>query len=172
MNMKLKTAFAATTVLAAAFLIGSTVIAADDTYERGFSHHGDFHGGPHGRHSPGKMLKKLDLTPEQQDAVHDVMEGSRPAMHEAYKAKRDNQRRLMDITPDDAAYSATVDEVAQANAELAARTTRLGAQTQASIWALLTDEQKARAVELRAEMEQRMLKHRAERKARRAADVE
>lgn len=173
--MKLKTAFAATTALAAVFLIGSVVVAGDDTNQRGSSHHGEFKRGPGGHHGSdmmvgGRLLEKLDLTPEQRDAVDDVMQTAKPAMHEAHQARRDNQKRLMAITPDDAAFAATVDEVAQANAELAARSTRLAAQTAANVWALLTDAQKAQALELRADMQQRKAERRAERGSRREAD--
>ncbi|MEL7450283.1 MAG: Spy/CpxP family protein refolding chaperone [Pseudomonadota bacterium] len=171
--MKLKTAFISATIVASAFLIGSVVVAHEsgskDGFLSGHSGHGEFRGGGHGGPAMlmGKrVLRQLDLSPEQEDAAMDIFENAKPQMHELHTAKRDSMQRLMAITPDDPSYAAVVDEVAQANAEAAARATRLATQVQAEVYALLTDAQKAQAAEFKAEMLERMEEHRSRRAER------
>ena len=166
--MKMKTAFITATAVAGAFLIGSAVVAHESGGKNGFfSGHGQFNSDGHGGHGGPAMLmgkrllRQLDLSPEQEDAAMGIIENAKPQMHELHTARRDSMQRLMAITPDDPSYAAVVDEVAQANAEAAARATRLATQVQAEVYALLTDDQKAKAAELKAEMLERMAEHRA-----------
>ncbi|MEM9056610.1 MAG: Spy/CpxP family protein refolding chaperone [Pseudomonadota bacterium] len=177
--MKFKPAFFATAALGAVFLVGSIVVADEptgaatvpyaDSDGQAEGKRARHHGRRHGSDMPfsKRMFKQLDLSPEQQDAVSDVMQAARTQMRELHEGKRDGQQRLMTISPDDPNYAAVVEEIAQDNAELAASTTRFAAQVQADVWALLTDAQKAKAQTLKAEMQARAAERRSEWRERR-----
>lgn len=170
--MKLSTVMSVTTALAATFLVASVVGAGEDYSGDGFSHHRDFMGGHRGEHGPamfltGKVMRELDMTPEQRDAVKNVMREASPRLHDVHEARRDVHEQLMNASPDSASYAQVVEKAAQEAAENAARATRLAGQLKSDIWALLTDEQKARAIELREERQQRMAERQADREARR-----
>ncbi len=152
------------TVIATAFVVGSLItppLFADDD-RRGpafFGHHGSGFDGHHGPGHAGmhiqRLLKRLDLTVEQRDQVESIFAQNKPQMREIAETMRGNRDRLATVSPDDAEYSNVVAEVSQSNGALAEQVTLLAASVQSQVWAVLTDEQKAKAEELRQEMRER-----------------
>ena len=141
----------------------TTPLLAGNHYDRGpqsQGHHGFGFDGPHGFAHHGahlqRMLRRLDLTVEQREQVRGIMEQSRPQLQSIGESLRSNRDRLTAVTPDDADYAGVVAEVSQSNASLAERQTLLAARVRSDVWAVLTDDQKARAAELRLEMRDRM----------------
>lgn len=105
-----------------------------------------------GMGGPGmRVIKQLDLSVEQKDAIKGVMEQYRPRMRELRESRREQRQVLMALTPDDPGYAGAVAEASeQASADARELVTLMG-EVQAAVYALLTDEQKARAAELREE---------------------
>ncbi len=153
------------TAIATAFVVASLVtppLFAEDGNGRGpmvFGHHGGGFDGHHGPGHPGmhiqRLLKRLDLTVEQRDQVESIFMQNKPQMREIAETMRTNRDRLSLVSPDDADYSNVVAEVSQSNGALAEQTTLLAARVQSEVWAVLTDEQKTKAAELRQEMRDR-----------------
>lgn len=160
MKLKWKIITGAAAAFIAFSLITPPLFARDDNMAGPRAH--DHHGlkGHHGFGHPGahmkRLLKHLDLSVEQRDQVHSFMEQSKPQMREIGEQMRANQDRLSAVSPDDADYSNVVAEVSQGNGALVERMTLLTASVQSQVWAVLTDEQKAKADELRKEMRGKM----------------
>lgn len=109
-----------------------------------------------GMGGPGmRVLKELDLSTEQKDAVKGVMEQYRPRMRELRQSRREQRQTLMALTPDDPGYAGAIAEASEQASADAREMVNLMGEVQAAVYALLTDEQKAKAAELRAEFSAR-----------------
>jgi protein CpxP len=95
---------------------------------------------------PGKALRALDLTSEQDDQVHELITSKRDekkALKEKRKMLKEKRAALADN------YSeALANDVATQAGELATQATLLRIQHQQNILAILTDEQKEKFKEL------------------------
>lgn len=114
---------------------------------------------PMARHFMHTMADRLQLSPEQRNAIRDLMERERPRMQALREEQFANRQRLMDTPTDAAAYDSVVQEVAEENGRLTAERIRRRGQLRAEIHGLLTPDQRARAREvrdgLRLQMQQR-----------------
>ncbi len=119
--------------------LGATVLAVNVAAQRG--------GGPGGM---GRVLRHLDLTDEQHEAIHSVMEQHRESgrsLREQLSAARRNLRdSVQSGTADETAIRALAAEVAPLAADAAVQRAALHAE----IRGLLTDTQRAQLDELQA----------------------
>lgn len=105
-----------------------------------------------GMGGPGmRVIKQLDLSPEQKDAVKAVMQQYRPRMQELRQSRNAQRQTLMALTPDDPGYAGAVAQAGEQASTDAREMVNLMGEVQAAVYALLTDEQKVKAAELRAE---------------------
>src|SRR5580698_3960197 len=77
--------------------------------------------GPHAwhhHHGAGRLLAKLNLTPEQQAAVKTIMANAGPQMKSIHQEMRANSLKLHQTQPTDANYAGVVAQVTQANGSL------------------------------------------------------
>jgi Spy/CpxP family protein refolding chaperone len=127
-------------------------------------------GGDPGMGEMHQMLQDLDLSPEQKETVHGIMENSRPrfeALHEEMRANRDI---LLDVNPGDANYQTVVNRVSQQSGDLASRLVLAMSDVRSQIYGVLTDEQKAKLPAIRAAMKARMDEHHAKMRERMQSD--
>ena len=115
-------------------------------------HHGVGRPGMHGR---GVMmaLRALDLTDEQKTKVKEIMEASKSTVQPIREQMKANHQKLADLKGsfDEAAVS----EIAKNRGDLTAQLIVARQRVKSEIFAILTDEQKAKAEQLREGMIQR-----------------
>ena len=123
-------------------------------------------GGDGGMGDMHYMLKELDLTPEQQQTIRGIFDNSHSkfeALHEEMRANRD---ALLDVSPGDANYQTTVNKVSQQSGDLASRLVLTMSDVRTQVYGVLTDEQRAKLPQVRAEMKARMDEHHAKMRER------
>ncbi len=101
------------------------------------------------------LFEALDLTPEQRAAAEGIMDSYQPRLKALRDAARDSRRTLMETSPDDAAYATVVAQASQAAANNASQLVLLGAELRRELHALLTPEQRDKALKLRAAARER-----------------
>ena len=133
------------------FVIAQTADSGEGTEKRwGKRGGGGMHRGMRGGMGGGGMMfRGLDLTDEQKaqmKAIHEANKGSMQPLMEAMKA---NRQRMQEATAngnfDEAAVTAIANEHAALSAQMMVARERIKAQT----FAILTDEQKVKAAEMR-----------------------
>lgn len=114
------------------------------------------HGGRHekmGGRGLGMFLKKLDLTEEQKTQVKQIIDGSREKVKPIFEAMKANREKLKDTTDGGMFDEAEVSALAAEQGNLAAQLIVEKERTKSQIFAILTDEQKAKAIKMRTEFE-------------------
>ena len=140
----------AITLLASVVGLGLAEAAAAEGPQRP-AMQGAMHGGRH--HMPLlRILKQLDLTPEQEQSVRSILESSAQRRDAFREKQRATLEALLKTMPDDPNYPALIAEQKQ----LAADAIQFGSEIHSQIYDLLTPEQKAKVPELLAEMKARM----------------
>ena len=124
------------------------------------SHHGHRGFEQQGMH---KLMRKLDLSDQQREQVRDIMKKSRPQFQTLRTQMRDNQRRLMDINPDDPNYAAVVAQVSQANGQVMTQMIQARSQLRADMYKVLSPEQKQKLQAMQQKWQERMQKQMHER---------
>lgn len=110
----------------------------------------------HGRHaSPMKMLRKLDLTEEQQDKVFELMHKQKPAMRDKMKEMRQARQAIHDAVMSEAYDAKQINQLADKQGKMVAEMIKMRTNNFNQIYSLLTPEQKIKAKELRGKFEQR-----------------
>jgi len=132
--------------------------------ERSFPGHGPR--GPMAGPGAEFMFEALDLTPEQRDTVDSINEAYRPKLRALRESGRDSRRALMNTAPDDANYSAVVDQASLDAGQNAAALVRLMAAMRSEVYAVLTPEQRVKALELRSKMRERFQQRQERRRSR------
>ncbi len=99
-----------------------------------------------------RMVRALELSPEQEQTIRGVMNEAKPRFKALRESVRENRKTLMASQPDDPNYAADVATASQAAAANAAELVTLASEVQVQVYSLLTDEQKAKAGELREKM--------------------
>jgi len=139
------------------------------------------HGAGHGKsmhgHSSGagpmamfdRMGEQLALTEPQKQELAALMQMYRPRIKELGERGQEDIRVLMDMAPDDPAYNKQADELSKQAGASAAEMVALMTELQANAYALLTTDQQATFLRLRAEQRQKMEQRKAEMEARREA---
>ena len=114
-----------------------------------------------------RMANSLDLTPQQQGKVTEIIATVRPEMRKLSQDVATESRRLRDLDPADAKYAAQSAESAKKIGELSGRLAQQSADLRAKVWQVLTPEQRAKAAAMREKMQQRMQEMRERMKDRR-----
>jgi protein CpxP len=116
----------------------------------------DYGGGPHAfkahhmMEGPGRMrgmLRGLDLTGEQRDAVFKVFYEQMPTMHDKMKALREGREALREATTSASFDPQKVRELADEQGKLMADLIVLRADTMHKVYGLLTPEQQKKLSE-------------------------
>jgi len=110
--------------------------------------------GMHGRQRPAlMMLRKLDLTADQQARVKQIFEDNKTVVQPIREQLKANRENLADMkgTFDEAQVS----QIAKSQGDLTAQLIVARQKVKSQIFAILTDEQKAKADQLRQDMKQR-----------------
>ncbi len=123
---------------------GST--AATTTEPAGQHGHGWHHHG-----GPWKIYSQLGLTPEQKASIKAIFTAAKPQIQTLHQQMQANHLKLQQAAPGSANYSATVAEVAQANATLASQRTTQSEELRTQIYAVLTPTQKTQLATLQAQ---------------------
>lgn len=110
--------------------------------------------GHHGR-GPGMMLRGLDLTDEQRAKVKEIMETSRTNVEPLMTQLRDGHKKIAELGTDGKFDQAAVEAAANEQAGVTAKLIVEKEKAKAQVFALLTDEQKAKAAEQRAKFGER-----------------
>ena len=157
---------------AAAALLGVSALGTYAVAEQGAAgpchgakHEWSRHHGHHGfaGHGMHRLLRKLDLSTQQRDQVRDILKKSRPQFRSLGMQMRDNQRRLMDVNPDDPNYASIVAQVSQANGQAVTQMIQLRSQMRADVYKVLTPEQKQKLQTMKKKWRERMQKRMHER---------
>jgi len=110
----------------------------------------------HGRHAgPMKMLRKLDLTEEQQDKVFELMHEQKPVMRDKMKEMRQARQAIHDAVMSEAYDAKQINQLADKQGEMIAEMIKMRTNNFNQIYSLLTPEQKIKAKEMRGKFEQR-----------------
>ena len=132
---------------AAVLALGAIFVIAQ---KAGGGHYGK--GGHRGMHM---MLRALDLTDAQQTQVKAILDESRESVKPVFESMKANREKMKEATKGGAFDEAAVTAIANEQAGLAAKLMVEKQRTRSKIYALLTDEQKAKAVELESKMHDR-----------------
>lgn len=122
---------------------------------------GHGHGpGMHGRRGPGMMLgrmarvlHRLDLSAEQREKVHAMLDAVKPQFQAHAEALRTSRQQLRDLSPakfDEAAVRAIADSQAKEMADMIV----LSQKVRAQVYAVLTPAQQSKLAEMRQKMQQ------------------
>src|SRR5262245_647829 len=113
--------------------------------------HGGF--GRHGMRGPGRgmgmVFRQLNLSDEQKSKVKEILAANKAAVKPIFEEMRANHAKLADLKGND---DAQVAAIAKSQGDLTAQMIVAGQKVKSEIFAILTDEQKAKAEQLRTEM--------------------
>lgn len=115
------------------------------------------HGG--GEHMMGMAMRWLDLTDDQKAKVKDITESARKNVEPLTQEMRDNHKNLATLGTDGNFDQAKVEALANEQAGIMSKLIVEREKTKAQIFALLTDEQKAKSVEMRQQFAEKMDGH-------------
>lgn len=113
-------------------------------------------GGHGGRHMAGMMLRGLDLTDEQKAKVKEIMDASRASVEPLVNQMKESRGKLQGLGADGKFDQAAVEALANDQGTTMAKLIVERERAKAQVFALLTDEQKAKAAELRQKHQERM----------------
>ena len=117
-----------------------------------------------------RMVRELDLTPEQRTKVRGLMQAARPKMDETRGQIRVLNQKLREADPNAKGYDTLVASTAKRVGELSAQRVQQRAQLQRQVWQVLTPGQRAKAEARRAEAKKRR-DEAADRMERRAREL-
>ncbi len=118
-------------------------------------HRGGRHFGMNGDRIHGRMFAELNLNDEQKAKVKQIMDASKEKASPLRESMKASRQKLADLTAagtfDEAPVSAIAGEIGNMQAQMIVERERLRSQ----IFAILTDEQKAKAAEMKSKMKDR-----------------
>jgi Spy/CpxP family protein refolding chaperone len=127
---------------------------------KGYGHHGMSKGMGMGMDGGMGMLprigEKLGLSEAQKTDLAALLEMYRPRFKEIAARGKEDRAALLAMAPDDSDYAELSARVSQEAGQAAAEVVTLLAELQGTVYALLTPEQQATYLELRASREERM----------------
>ena len=106
------------------------------------------HGPGHGGERVAGMLRELDLSDEQKTQVKEIFDSSKERTEPIREAMKANREKLEQATANGAFDEAAVTALANEGASLSAQATVARFRVKSQVFAVLTDEQKAKAVEM------------------------
>ena len=139
-------------LIAAALLVTASIfVIAQKTHKDG---HGSGPGRGH-RGGVGMALRGLDLTDEQKAQVKEIMGSSRTAVEPLMQQKRDTHDKIRVLGTDGKFDQAQVEALAAEQGKITAKMIVEKEKAKAQIFAILTDEQKAKAETTRKNFEEK-----------------
>jgi Spy/CpxP family protein refolding chaperone len=124
--------------------------------------------GGHHRGGFGRLAEKLNLTDAQKEQVKQITEASRAKIKPLMESARANHQKIETLTANGQFDEAQVQAVAQEQAQISAQLIVEKARVKSQIFQILTDEQKAQAMQMQEQMKNRMqerFKNKRQRKA-------
>jgi Spy/CpxP family protein refolding chaperone len=138
------------TIIAIAVLsVGAIVIFAQR------SGPGGKHGGS-GHRGMGMIFKKLDLTDEQKAQAKEIVQAGFEKNKSVFEAMKANREKMKAATANGAFDEAVVSQIAAEQGQLSAQLIVEKVRVKSQVFAILTDEQKAKATELEKSLEGKM----------------
>lgn len=113
------------------------------------------HGFGKGHGGPMKFLRGLDLTDEQKSKVKEIMEASRTNVEPLMQQMHEKRKQIAELGTNGAFDQASVEPLAAEQGNIMAKLIVEKEKAKAQVFAILTDEQKAKAAEMRAKFEER-----------------
>jgi protein CpxP len=132
---------------------------------RGFGRGGHHRGG-------GFMFRGLDLTEEQKAQVKQIRDASKTKIQPIREALKANRQKMNELTANGAFDEGQVAALANEQATLGAQMTVERLRVKSQMFALLTDEQKAKAAQMKEQMKERFKNRMNKRKAAEKAPAE
>ncbi len=145
-------------IIAAALLVtGSIFVIAQKSAKKEGGEYGRGHGhrGPGGFGGLGFALRGLDLTDEQKTKVKEIMETSKATAQPIMEQTRANHDKLRELGKAGAFDQPQVEALALAQGDLTAKMIVEKEKARSQVFALLTDEQKAKLETLKGNFEER-----------------
>lgn len=150
--------------MATALVVGSAARAAggnDGNFGFGQGAVSGFHPGPgnyqqgawHRRGAELRLLGRVGLTDSQKASIVGLLKSNRAKMQTVRQEEMAARKALMGIKPDDASYNSTLDSSANKLADAARQKFELQGQLRASIYNVLTPDQKTKLAALKTEMQ-------------------
>ena len=141
-------------VAAAVLATGAIFVFAQKAAHNGPGGFGPGHGG-----MAGMMLRHLDLTEDQQAKVKAIFEASKATVEPIANQLRENHKKLAELGTDGKFDQAGVEALAAEQSALMSKMIVEKEKAKAQVFAILTDEQKTKAAEMRQKGEERMKGH-------------
>jgi periplasmic protein CpxP/Spy len=110
-------------------------------------------GGHH--HGIGMALRGLDLTDEQKVKVKQIVDESKTKTQPIRESLKANHQKLDEATANGAFDEAAISAIATEKGNLSAQMTIERARVKSQVFALLTDDQKVKAAEMKSKMQER-----------------
>ena len=101
----------------------------------------------------GQVANRLGLTVEQRRTINGYFAEARPPFEQLHSQLAANAELLAGTRPDDPSYARIVTNVSQSAGEIATQLVLQGSQLRSRVFGVLTDEQKARLVQLQLQMQ-------------------
>jgi Spy/CpxP family protein refolding chaperone len=130
-------------------VLGAVFVVAQKAMHRGFGGHG-FGGRP----GMGMALRGLNLTDDQKAKVKEIMEANKTTFQPLMQSLRDNHKKLADLTANGAFDEAQVQALATEQGNLTAKMIVERERVKSQVFAILTDEQKAKAAQMHEQMKE------------------
>lgn len=109
----------------------------------------------HGHRGFGIALKGLDLTDEQKVKMKEIMDNGRTTVQPLMEQARVNREKIKGLGTDGSFDQAQVEALATEQGGLTAKMIVEKERAKSQVFAILTDEQKANALEMRSKFEER-----------------
>jgi hypothetical protein len=105
-----------------------------------------------------RMSSQLELAPEQEQTIEEIISGAKPRFQALRDKARNTREQMMGANPDEPTYATDVAQASQASATHAAELVNLAAEVKAQVYGVLDADQKQRATELMSKMQERRAK--------------
>jgi len=132
-------------------VVGAAFVVAQKVVHRGFGGHG-FGGRP----GMEMALRGLNLTDDQKAKVKEITEANKANFQPVMQSLKENHKKMEDLTANGAFDEAQVQALAAEQGNLMAKMIVEKERVKSQIFAILTDEQKAKAGQMREEWKQKM----------------
>jgi protein CpxP len=137
----------------AVLVVGAIFVVAQKPVHKGFGDHGPGFGRMHGA---GLMLRGLDLTDDQKAKVKTIMETTKTTVQPLMESLKENHKKMEDLTANGAFDETQVQALATEQGNLMAKLVVERERAKSQVFAILTDEQKAKAAQMKEEFKQKM----------------
>ncbi|MGH8192298.1 MAG: Spy/CpxP family protein refolding chaperone [Rhodanobacteraceae bacterium] len=124
---------------------------------------------PHSQASTHSVLEELNLTEAQQSTIRETMQRNFQALRPQMQAVTQKREAFANVTPGTSGYQSTVNDLAQAEADLAKSETLRQGAFRAKVYNVLTPAQRTKLKSLLAEQRARVKKMREATRVQRAA---